>query len=181
MTPEERSRLEEEFNRKYAGYIRDLEETNFIKSKKMELRQMRRAIRKKAGLTTTKLLSFYLFFVCNVILLYAMIAMWHFADLSYLGVIITDIVGQILVYGIYAIRAFKDTQSEEMMRLERDKLNNLPANAREKINDIFDMMSNLTLGNDDADNTVDSSNNGEVDEASIDIQPVEDERGSEDA
>jgi hypothetical protein len=68
-----------------------------------------------------------------------------------------------------------------MMRLERDKLNNLPANAREKINDIFDMMSNLTLGNDDADNTVDSSNNGEVDEASIDIQPVEDERGSEDA
>ena len=47
--------------------------------------------------------------------------MWHFGDLSYLGVLITDVAAQILTYGIYCLKAFKGKQEKEKMALERDK------------------------------------------------------------
>ena len=143
MTKEEEKRLEREFNKKYSGYIKQIEEENFLRRKKMEIKKLKKENRKKLGLTTTKLISYYLFIIFNAVLIYAMIAMWHFADLTYLGVIISDIIGQILVYGIYAIRAFKDTQSEEAMRLERDKLNCLPEITRDKINGLLDRVESL--------------------------------------
>lgn len=143
MTKEEEKRLEREFNKKYSEYIKHIEEENFLRRKKMEIKKLKKENRKKLGLTTTKLLSYYLFIIFNAVLIYAMIAMWHFADLTYLGVIISDIIGQILVYGIYAIRAFKDTQSEEAMRLERDKLNGLPEMTRDKINGLLDRVESL--------------------------------------
>ncbi len=52
--------------------------------------------------STTKLIATYLFVIFNVVLVFVMYAMWHFADLSYLGVLITDIAAQVLVYWIYA-------------------------------------------------------------------------------
>lgn len=148
MTNVEREQLEKEFNKKYAKKIKRIEEKNFVLQKKMDLRRMRKNLRKGVGLTTTKLLCFYIFIIFNVVLAYALIAMWHFADLSYLGVIISDILGQVVVYAIYSIRAYKDTKSEEEMRFERDKLNMLPDSARDKLNEIFDKIddiSNLNL------------------------------------
>ena len=70
---------------------------------------------------TSKLLALYLFGLLNGIVIFAMVAMWHFGDLSYLGVLITDIAAQILVYGIYCLKAYKGKKSEEDMRFERDK------------------------------------------------------------
>ena len=55
--------------------------------------------------TTDKLIAMYLFIILNVILIYAMLAMWHFADLSYLGVLISDIAAQVITYYIYAKKA----------------------------------------------------------------------------
>lgn len=52
--------------------------------------------------TTDKLIAIYLFIILNVILVYSMISMWNFADLSCLGVLITDIAGQVITYYIYA-------------------------------------------------------------------------------
>ena len=43
----------------------------------------------------------YLFVIFNVVLAYTMYAMWHFADLSYLGVLITDIAAQVLTGFLY--------------------------------------------------------------------------------
>jgi len=57
---------------------------------------------KERKLPTHKLITAYLFILLNVILIYAMIAMWNFADLTHLGVIITDIVAQILTFFIYS-------------------------------------------------------------------------------
>lgn len=144
MTKEEELLLEEEFNEKYSKYIRKLEEKNFLRRKKLEIKQIKKEGRTAIGLTTTKLLCYYLFITCNIILVYAMIAMWHFADLTYLGVIITDIVGQVLIYGIYSIRAFKDTQSEENIKLEREKLKCLPDSLETKLNTLYDAIDNLT-------------------------------------
>ena len=143
MTDLERQKLEEEFNEKYADDIRRMEEKNFIRQKKMEMKAIKREGRKKLGLTTTKLLCYYIFIMFNVVLVYALVAMWHFADLSYLSVIISDIMGQVVLFVIYSIRAYKDTKSEENIKLERDKLNLLGPNLSDKVNDLLDKVESV--------------------------------------
>ena len=136
MTKKEREILERAFQRKYSKKIKKIEEKIFWQNKKSEIKQLKKNNRKKLGLTTTKLLSFYLFAIFNVVLLYALIAMWHFEDLSYLGVIISDIIGQILVFGIYCIRAYLDTKSEENIKLEQQKIG-LPNKLQEKVDELL--------------------------------------------
>lgn len=143
MTDLERQKLEEEFNEKYADDIRRMEEKNFIRQKKMEMKELQREGRKKLGLTTTKLLCYYIFIMFNVVLIYALVAMWHFADLSYLSVIISDIMGQVVLFVIYSIRAYKDTKSEENIKLERDKLKLLGPKLSDDINDLLDKVESI--------------------------------------
>ena len=143
MTDLERQKLEKEFNEKYADDIRRMEEKNFIRQKKMEMKAIKREGRKKLGLTTTKLLCYYIFIMFNTVLVYALVAMWHFADLSYLSVIISDIMGQVVLFVIYSIRAYKDTKSEEHIKLERDKLNLLGPNLSNKVNDLLDKVESM--------------------------------------
>lgn len=157
MTDSERQQLEKEFNQKYYKKIKRMEEKNFVAQKKSELKKIKKQIRKEMGLTTTKLLCYYIFIIFNVVLLYALIAMWHFGDLSYLGVIISDILGQVLVYTIYSIRAYKDTKAEEDMKLKREKLYELPEKAQEKLNTLLDNMDKL--GSLDTTNEQDNNTN----------------------
>ena len=148
MTEKERIILERTFRRKYSKKIKKIEEKIFWQNKKSEIKQLKKNNRKKLGLTTTKLLSFYLFAIFNVVLLYALIAMWHFEDLSYLGVIISDIVGQILVFGIYCIRAYLDTKSEENIKLEQQK-SGLPKQKNKKIDGLLPPSENNEEDDDD--------------------------------
>lgn len=148
MTKKEREILERAFQRKYSKKIKKIEEKIFWQNKKSEIKQLKKNNRKKLGLTTTKLLSFYLFAIFNVVLLYALIAMWHFEDLSYLGVIISDIIGQILVFGIYCIRAYLDTKSEENIKLEQQKIG-LPNKLQEKVDELLPPSTNEGDENDD--------------------------------
>lgn len=136
MTEREKQILERAFKKKYAKKIRKIEEKIFWQNKKAEIKQLKKQNRKKLGLTTTKLLSFYLFAIFNIVLLYSLVAMWHFGDLSYLGVIISDIIGQILVFGIYCIRAYLDTKAEEYTKLEQQKIG-LPVQLQEKIENLL--------------------------------------------
>ena len=136
MTEKERIILERTFRRKYSKKIKKIEEKIFWQNKKSEIKQLKKNNRKKVGLTTTKLLSFYLFAIFNVVLIYALVAMWHFEDLSYLGVVISDIVGQILVFGIYCLRAYFDTKSEENIKLEKQKIG-LPDQLQEKVDGLL--------------------------------------------
>lgn len=136
MTKKEREILERAFQRKYSKKIKKIEEKIFWQNKKSEIKQLKKNNRRKLGLTTTKLLSFYLFAIFNIVLLYALVAMWHFGDLSYLGVVISDIIGQILVFGIYCIRAYLDTKSEENIKLEQQKIG-LPNKLQEKVDELL--------------------------------------------
>lgn len=90
--------------------------------KRRQLRELRTEAHKlDKKRETSKMLAYYLFCVLNAIVVYAMFAMWHFGDLSYLGVLISDIAGQILLYGIYCLKAYKGKKSEEDLKFERDK------------------------------------------------------------
>ena len=85
---------------------------------------------------TSKLFAGYLFALMNAIIVYAMVAMWKFADLSYLGVLITDIAAQILVYAIYCLKAYKGKNAEEEMKFKRETMlidNNVNADTEDGI------------------------------------------------
>ena len=87
---------------------------------KREIAEAKNKSKKKRE--TSKLLALYLFALLNAIVIYAMVSMWKFSDISYLGVLITDIASQILIYGIYCLKAYKGKKSEEDMKFEREKM-----------------------------------------------------------
>lgn len=70
---------------------------------------------------TSKLIAIYLFVLLNGIVIFAMVAMWHFADLSYLGVLITDIAAQVLIYAIYCLKAYHAKKQSEKLKFDREK------------------------------------------------------------
>lgn len=92
-----------------------------------EYRKMLKSERKKNSIKrqkieTSKLLAVYLFALLNAIVIYAMVAMWNFADLSYLGVLISDIAAQVVIYAIYCLKAYKGKKQQGIMELEQEKL-----------------------------------------------------------
>lgn len=92
--------------REYENELKEIKRRNesIERYNKLKEEKERVSIKRKKP-TTDKLIATYLFIILNVVLLYAMFAMWHFADLSYLGVLITDIAGQVITYYIYAKKA----------------------------------------------------------------------------
>lgn len=70
---------------------------------------------------TSKLIAIYLFVLLNGIVIYAMAAMWHFADFTYLGVLISDIAAQVLIYAIYCLKAYHAKKQSEKLKFDREK------------------------------------------------------------
>lgn len=104
----------------FENELKQLKEINKQKEYKTILKNEKHKYCQK--FETSKLLAIYLFAILNVIIGFSMVAMWHFKDLTYLGVLITDIAAQILIYGIYCLKAYKGKQSEENLKFEREKL-----------------------------------------------------------
>lgn len=97
-----RNMSKEEFNLR----MKKIKDRNETKERKAKLRAEKIKYLPKLKLPpTSKLVMLYLFIILNVVLVYSMVAMWHFGDLTALSVIITDIVGQILIYAIYSTKA----------------------------------------------------------------------------
>ena len=90
----------------YQEKLKDVKVLNESKKRKLLLKKEQNKYKPFHKLpSTSKLMAAYLFILLNTVLVYAMYAMWHFQDLQYLGVLITDVVGQILIYYIYAKKA----------------------------------------------------------------------------
>lgn len=109
---------EEEYQRK----LSEIKNENIQKEYKKRLKEERAKYGFKLKLETSKLIAIYLFALLNAIVIYAMIAMWSFADLTYLGVLISDIAAQVIIYAIYCMKAYKAKKSEENLKFEREKL-----------------------------------------------------------
>lgn len=95
--------------------------------RKAEIKKIKAEYRPK--IETSKLLAFYLFILLNAIIIYSMVAMWRFRDLTYLGVLISDIAAQVVIYAVYCIKAYKGKKEEEFIKLERDKLSSVVINS----------------------------------------------------
>ena len=85
---------------------------NISCQRKRKLKEEKDKYKSKIKLpSTSKLMATYLFVVLNIVLAFAMISMWHFADLSYLGVLITDVAAQVLTFFIYTRKAVIENSS----------------------------------------------------------------------
>lgn len=101
--------------------MRKVKAKNQQKEYKRQLKEEKRKGRKGFHIETNKIFAVYLFVLLNAIVTYSMVAMWHFQDLSYLGVLISDIAAQVLIYAIYCMKAFKSKQSEEELKFRKEK------------------------------------------------------------
>lgn len=98
--------------KEYEHELKRIKAKNVSRQRKRKLKEEKDKYRSKIKLpSTSKLMATYLFVVLNIVLAFAMISMWHFADLSYLGVLITDVAAQVLTFFIYTRKAVIENSS----------------------------------------------------------------------
>lgn len=99
------------------------------KNEQLKMRNELRAEKKKYSrfpkLEMSKIFTIYIFLLLNVVVIYSLIAMWHFQDLSYLGTLITALGAECLTFITYCVKAYKAKNSEETLKYvrERDQMN----------------------------------------------------------
>ena len=118
-------------DKEFQAELKRIQKDNAYKEKNKILREER----KMKLPSTSKLIAVYLFIILNIVLAFAMVSMWHFSDLSYLGVLITDVAAQILTYCVYAHKALKENSKSgityELAMME--KQNELNCNVDEDV------------------------------------------------
>lgn len=119
---------EKGFNRK----LKKLQDINIQRKYRLTLRKERLKCFNIKPIETHKLLAIYLFVLLNVIVVYSMIAMWQMRDLTYLGVLISDIAAQVIVYAIYCLKAYHGKKQEENLKYKRERI---PNKAVDTLND----------------------------------------------
>lgn len=75
----------------------------------------------KPKFETSKIIAIYLFVLLNAIVIYSMFAMWMFADFTYLGVLISDIAAQVIIYAIYCMKAYHAKKQSEQIKFDRER------------------------------------------------------------
>lgn len=110
---------------KHKVKLRKIEQKGEKILRKRELKEKRDSYKKpKKKIQMTKIITWYLFILLNIVLIYSMAVMYLFRDLSYLGVLITDIAAQVITFLIYTCKSYKETKEEALIALEHEKLNN---------------------------------------------------------
>lgn len=108
--------------REFQRQMNKIKKENAHKEKLLALKAERDKYKPAKRFETSKLLAIYLFVLLNAIVIYSMVAMWVFGDFSYLGVLITDIAAQVLIYAIYCMKAYHGKKQSEQLKLDRERL-----------------------------------------------------------
>lgn len=92
--------------KEYKSRMKQIKNQNISRERMLSLKVEKNKYKFKPKLpSTSKLMAAYLFIILNVVLVYAMVTMYIFHDLTYLGVLITDVAAQVLTYFIYTRKA----------------------------------------------------------------------------
>lgn len=110
--------------REFKNKMSKIKKNNAHKQKQLMLKAEKEKYKNSNHIETSKLIAVYLFGLLNAIIIYSMIAMWRFGDFSYLGVLISDIAAQVLIYAIYCMKAYHGKKQSEQMKFDREKLQN---------------------------------------------------------
>ena len=131
--------------KEFEKQLSEIQKQNVQKEYQRILKEESNKYNQKRKVETSKAIAIYLVVLLNTIILYAMIAMWFFKDLTYLGVLITDIAAQIMIYGIYCLKAYHSKKQEENVKLEREKMS---GSLSELLNAGKECAENVVLKND---------------------------------
>lgn len=96
--------------KEYLLELNRIKKENVFLERNIKLQEEKNKLKKKNIKlpSTTKLIAVYLFLILNAVLIYSMYVMYNFRDLTYLGVLITDIAAQVLIYLIYTVKATRE-------------------------------------------------------------------------
>lgn len=106
----------------YDRQLGRLKQEKELWDKRAEIRAVRRSMLPLGKTTTTKRLMAFIFVNCSIVEAYSMIAMWHFEDLSALYALISAVITESISFAVYAAKSYNETKQEELVKLERDKL-----------------------------------------------------------
>ncbi|MCD7732395.1 MAG: hypothetical protein LUH56_03025 [Oscillospiraceae bacterium] len=104
-----------------------------IYDKKLEIRKIKRSMHtctlcgvwKKP--TTTKIVMAYIFINCTVVEIYSMVIMWKLQNIDALYALITAVITESISFAVYCCKSYNETKQEEIIKLERDKMDSAPA------------------------------------------------------
>lgn len=125
------------FPRKHtaADYDRQLDEVRREKElydKRLEIREVRRSMRSWKWPTTTKIIVAYIFINCTAVEIYSMVVMYQFQNLDALYSLITAVITESISFAVYCCKAYNETKQEEIIKLERDRMESAPAEVTEE-------------------------------------------------
>ena len=106
---------------RYKKRLEKIRSDNIQREYRSNLKKEKKKNKSKTKIETSKLIAVYLFLLLNTIVIYTMSAMWIFVDFTYLGVLVSDIAAQVLIYAIYCMKAYKAKKSEEDMKFKREQ------------------------------------------------------------
>ena len=135
---------------RYRKKLRKIEKQGQKILLKEQLKEKKNSYRKKKSIPTSKLYLMYLFIILNIVLGYSMVAMWVFRDLTYLGVLITDVAAQIISYHTYMSKAkienSKGGITYETAMFELQNKNNYCNNIGDVISDNEEISDDISVG-----------------------------------
>ncbi|MCD8098761.1 MAG: hypothetical protein LUE31_12250 [Lachnospiraceae bacterium] len=116
---------EKHFNRRMERVEREKRQCDKEKElfdKRLEVKMVKRSMRSFKLPTTTKIIMAFLLFNCSVIEIYSMWIMWKLQNLDALYSLITAVITESISFAVYAAKSYNETKQEEIIRLERQKL-----------------------------------------------------------
>lgn len=116
---------EKHFNREMERVEREKKQCDKEKElfdKRLEVKMVKKSMRTFKFPTTTKIIMAFLLVNCTAVEVYSMVVMYQLQNLDALYSLITAVVTESISFAVYAAKSYIETKQEEIIRLERDKM-----------------------------------------------------------
>lgn len=110
----------------------DMEKELF--DKRLEVKMVKKSMRSFKLPTTTKNIMAFLLFNCTAVEIYSMVGMYKLQNLDALYSLITAVITESISFAVYAAKSYNETKQEEIVKLEREKLDTAQMAAVEVLN-----------------------------------------------
>jgi len=111
--------------RKYERLKRKAKRYRLDKERRAEIKQIKKGNKEKKEkkkIQTTKIIIGFILVNCTIVEIYAMVLIYMFADLDSLAALITAVLAESLSFAVYSLKSYKETNAEEMISLERERM-----------------------------------------------------------
>ncbi|MCC8029653.1 MAG: hypothetical protein LIO75_07665 [Lachnospiraceae bacterium] len=112
----------EKKRRIHAGRLERAKREKELFDERQKIHEVKMQMRRWKPPTTTKVLMAFIFVNCSAVEIYRMVVMYMLQDLSSLYALISAVVTESISFAVYAAKAYNETKQEELIKLERDRM-----------------------------------------------------------